>query len=122
MIQLALTVRSTFSRAKQDRRRPADQDHQAAIVPFSSPEVASASTSCAADPAARAPGSTPTLTHASSGLARRCWTNDRLSHRVTVPASSAAPDLPFCMDVGLAPVKTLVAQIWPIWAIAPQLD
>jgi hypothetical protein len=32
------------------------------------------------------------------------------------------PEPPFCMDVGLAPVKTLVAQIWQIWAIAPQLD
>ena len=34
MIQWALTVRSTFTRAKQDRRRPADQDHQAACAVF----------------------------------------------------------------------------------------
>jgi hypothetical protein len=70
MIQLALTVRSTSQQGRADRRGQADQDHQAAIVPFSSPEVASPSTPGAADPAARAPGSTPTPAHTSFGLAR----------------------------------------------------
>jgi hypothetical protein len=43
-----------------------------------------------------------------------------IRNRFWTRAGRASP--PFCMDVGLAPVKTLVAQIWQIWAIAPQLD